>query len=269
MKRPPHIEKIQKLLELGGKGNPNPHERESAREMAQVLMTRHGLTLEEMREVYRQDHGLPSRPPPAPQRQPNPRHYSPPPSPPRPSAPPRPPSPPPGSPKPRKPRKPKSPKKPRAKRPPPNPPTEAEQNQFREEMERARRVIQERMAEEQRAREQAVMAARQADRDRLEREQAAWAPVAKRLRAAIDQALEIDGDFNSVCGHLIALGIHMVVGEHQGGEKITLRWPPAKGATSLGELGPDYAWVVLIKRRGLRYDPKNPAHKRAWAMMIM
>ena len=61
---PPPIGKIMKLLVLSGTGNPNAHEREVAREKAETLMARHGITREQMRELYRQDHGLPPKPPP-------------------------------------------------------------------------------------------------------------------------------------------------------------------------------------------------------------
>ncbi len=62
MPRPPHVEKILKLLVLSGTGNPSAEERAVAREKAEALMERHGLTREQMRELYRQDHGLPPRP---------------------------------------------------------------------------------------------------------------------------------------------------------------------------------------------------------------
>ena len=62
MPQPPHLAKIMKLLVLSGTGNSNAHEREVAREKAETLMARHGVTREQMRELYRLDHGLPPRP---------------------------------------------------------------------------------------------------------------------------------------------------------------------------------------------------------------
>ena len=62
MVRPPHLEKIMKLLVLSGRGNSNVHEREVARDKAETLMARHGVTREQMRELYRLEHGLPARP---------------------------------------------------------------------------------------------------------------------------------------------------------------------------------------------------------------
>ena len=62
MVRPPHIEKIMKLLVLSGRGNSNAHEREVARDKAETLMARHGVTREQMRELYRLEHGLPAAP---------------------------------------------------------------------------------------------------------------------------------------------------------------------------------------------------------------
>ena len=63
MARPAHLEKILKLLVLSGTGNPSVAEREVAREKAELLMRRHGVTRAEMRELYRLDHGLPPRGP--------------------------------------------------------------------------------------------------------------------------------------------------------------------------------------------------------------
>jgi hypothetical protein len=60
--RPPHIDRILKLLLLGGRNNPSEHEREAARTKAEALMARHGITLEEMRDLYRREQGLPPRP---------------------------------------------------------------------------------------------------------------------------------------------------------------------------------------------------------------
>lgn len=59
--RPPHIDRILKLLLLGGRGNPSEHEREAARSKAEILMARHGVTVEEMRDLYRREQGLPPR----------------------------------------------------------------------------------------------------------------------------------------------------------------------------------------------------------------
>lgn len=56
-----YLDKIMKLLELGGRGNSNPHERAIANEKAEALMQRHGVSREDMRERYRQEHGLPAR----------------------------------------------------------------------------------------------------------------------------------------------------------------------------------------------------------------
>ena len=51
MPQPPHLAKIMKLLVLSGTGNSNAHEREVAREKAETLMARHGVTREQMREL--------------------------------------------------------------------------------------------------------------------------------------------------------------------------------------------------------------------------
>ena len=59
--RPPHLNLILKLLLLSGRGNPNVHERASAKEKADALMERHGVTLEQMRDLYRQEMGLPPK----------------------------------------------------------------------------------------------------------------------------------------------------------------------------------------------------------------
>jgi hypothetical protein len=60
--RPPHIDRILKLLLLGGRNNPSEHERAAAMAKAEALMARHGVTLQEMRELYRREQGLPPRP---------------------------------------------------------------------------------------------------------------------------------------------------------------------------------------------------------------
>jgi hypothetical protein len=48
----PHLEKIMKLLMLSGAGNPNVHERQAAKALAEANMARHGVTLQQMRDLY-------------------------------------------------------------------------------------------------------------------------------------------------------------------------------------------------------------------------
>lgn len=61
---PPHQEKILKLLMKSGRMNPNEHERAVAREAADRLMAKYGLTIEQMRALYWEWSGLtPPRPP--------------------------------------------------------------------------------------------------------------------------------------------------------------------------------------------------------------
>lgn len=48
---PPELQRIAKLLSLGGDRNPNPHERQSAQEMAADLMARHGVNTEDVRAL--------------------------------------------------------------------------------------------------------------------------------------------------------------------------------------------------------------------------
>ena len=66
---PPHIDRILKLLLLGGRQNPNPHERDAARKLAESLMAKHGLTLEAMRRYYRQGASAPTAEAPPPTRE--------------------------------------------------------------------------------------------------------------------------------------------------------------------------------------------------------
>lgn len=59
----PHVDKILKLLMKSGRMNPSEHERASAREAADRLMAKHGLTIEQMRALYWEWSGL--TPPPS------------------------------------------------------------------------------------------------------------------------------------------------------------------------------------------------------------
>jgi len=59
----PHIDKILKLLMKSGKMNPSEHERAAAREAADRLMAKHGVTIGEMRALYWKWSGL--TPPPS------------------------------------------------------------------------------------------------------------------------------------------------------------------------------------------------------------
>jgi hypothetical protein len=213
MARLPHIEKIMKLLVLSGKGNPNSHEREVAREKAEALMARHGVTRDQMRECYRQDHGLP----------------------PKPSA--------------------------------PGAGREAPQ---RDPFEQAR-LEREALAREEAARASAAkarMARAQAEREQAAREREEKERLTTRLRTAIDQAMGTHRDFADFIDSLSTLGIQVVVPAEGAVERMIYRWPPHKIALHGASLGAGYDWPSLVQA-GLQFDPRQPRHREALAMMFM
>lgn len=216
MPRPPHIDRILKLLLLGGRGNPSGHEREAARAKAEVLMARHGVTLEEMRDLYRREQGLPPRGGSGPAAQAQ--------------APARP-----GRPGP-------------ARRGGSGDP-DGWDRYMEETRERAR--------------------SRPGDRERAGRREAERERLRDRLRAAILQAIELHRDFADFFDHLSARGIQASMETDDAMERIVYRWPPEfQVAVAAGDLGEGCDWPSLL-RAGLRFDPLDPRHRDARAMMAM
>jgi len=228
---PPHVEKILKLLMLSGRGNPNAHERESARKMAEVLMQRHGVSVEQMRELYRKDMGLP------------PRSSS--------------------KPKPPTGKDTRNPSRPKARqaRARPAPMTTAEIEALLQETV-AREAI---LRAQHEAWDRATRLKSEANRAEEHAEREA---LTKRFRAVIDQTLSLHSNFPVLMIHLGAFSILAVVREHEPLGKLLLRWPPARVAIRLDYLGPSYDWPSLLQR-GLRFDPNSRQHRETGETMIM
>jgi DNA-binding transcriptional MerR regulator len=200
-----------KLLLLSGRSNPSEHERAVAREKAESLMARHGVSLQEMRELYRREHGLPER----------------------------------GG----------FPGAGRAMDP--------------EGPERLRREA----AEKQRAAEQweALERSRrqQAQRERAGGQEAERGQLRARVRAAILQAISLHQEFPDFFEHLAGLGIRITMASEEAMERLVYRWPPDFRVSITAEaLGPGCDWPSLL-RAGLRFDPLDPRHREARAMMVM
>jgi hypothetical protein len=230
MVRPPHIEKIMKLLVLSGKGNSNAHEREVARDKAETLMARHGVTREQMRELYRLEHGLPARPAAsAPARRRGEEAGF-------------------------------RPGNPRA--------GEEAPGVDPVELERLRReaCARETAAQEQAAK--ARLARAQAERERAARAREEQERLVVGLRAAISQALGAHGDFADFIDHLASLGIQMAVPAEGAVERMVYRWPPSKVAIQAQSLGAGYDWPSLIQA-GIPFNRKDERHRQALAMMFM
>jgi hypothetical protein len=210
---PPHIDRILKLLLLGGRGNPSEHEREAARAKAEVLMARDGVTLQEMRDLYRREQGLPPRPGPGPAQAPARQG------------------------------------RPRAGRAGGSADPEGWDQFMRESRERAPDRPED---------------AERAGRRKAEREQ-----LTQRLRAAILQALGLHLDFADFFDHLAGQGIQASMATDDAMERIVYRWPPEfQVAVAAGDLGEGCDWPSLL-RAGLRFDPLDPRHRDARAMMAM
>ena len=210
MSLPPHIDRILKLLLLGGRGNPSEHEREAARAKAEVLMARHGVTLQEMRDLYRREQGLPPRAGSGPAQ---------------------------------------APARPRAGKAGGSADPDGWDTYMRESRERAQ--------------------GRPEDADRAGRRKAEREQLRQRLRAAILQALGRHRDFADFFDHLAGLGIQASMATDDVMEGIVYRWPPEfQVAVAAADLGEGCDWPSLL-RAGLRFDPLDPRHRDARAMMAM
>ena len=90
-----------------------------------------------------------------------------------------------------------------------------------------------------------------------------------RLRAAILEALGRHLDFADFFDHLAGMGIQASMATDDTMERIVYRWPPEfQVAIAAADLGEGCDWPSLL-RAGLRFDPLEPRHRDARAMMAM
>lgn len=234
MAHPPHIVKILNLLELSGTGNPNANERELAREKADLFMKRAGVTLEQMRELYRIDHGIPPKPSTSAGSD---RGGE------RPSSN--------GGNKPRK---------PRARRGPPKPDSDELDRLWREAMAR------EQAAQEETSR--ARMAQAQAERERAAKEQEEKGLLIALIRNAIIQARQSHLDFADFIDALFRSGIQMTIPAENAVDHMVYRCPPLRVAVHSADLGVGYDWPSLFLS-GIQPDLRKRRHREVLALMFM